>query len=54
MDDRIEWLVEQATEIQADIKADAVAWTFPSLHRLPTDKGLVYPGIIVWIKEVRR
>ena len=54
IDDRIEWLVDQATEIQADIKADAVAWTFPSLRRLPTYQGSVCPGIIVWIKEVRR
>ena len=54
MDDRIEWLVDQAREIQADIEADAVAWTFPSLRHPPTDQGSVHPGIIVWIKEVRR
>jgi hypothetical protein len=54
MGNRIEWLVGQAGEIHADIEADAVAWTFPSLRRLPTDQGWIYPGIIVWIKEVRR
>ena len=54
MDDRIEWLVNQATKIQADIDADAVAWTFPLLRRPPTYQGSICPGIIVWIKEVRR
>ncbi len=54
MDHRIEWLVVQAKKIRVDIGADAVAWTFPSLRRFPMDRDGVYPGIIAWIKEVRR
>ncbi len=54
MDDRIEWLVDQAGEIHDNIEADAVAWTFPSPRRLPTYQGWVCPGIIAWIREVRR
>ncbi len=37
------------------IGADAVAWTFPKLDKPLVDaKGRVYPGIIMWLKEVRR
>lgn len=54
MEDRIEWLIDQAREIHDNIEADAVAWTFPSLRSPPTYQGWVCPGIIVWIKEVRR
>jgi hypothetical protein len=50
MPERISWLVDQAMQVEAD----AVAWTFPDLRRVPTIGGWTYPGIIVWIKEVRR
>ncbi|MGH8674900.1 MAG: hypothetical protein ACREVG_11385, partial [Burkholderiales bacterium] len=54
IENRIEWLIAQAVEIKAEIEAHAVAWTFPRLRRYPTSEGWVYPGVIVWIKEVKR
>jgi hypothetical protein len=49
--DRIEWLLQQAETV----KADAIACIFPNLKRLPkSDGGMVFPGLIVWIKEVQR
>jgi hypothetical protein len=50
MNQRLTWLLEQAD----DIEHDALAWVFPNLKRLPKAYGWVSPGIIVWIKEVRR
>jgi len=51
MPSRIAWILDQAMQIEAD----AVAWTFPDLRRLPVSRrGNIHPGIIVWIKEIKR
>ncbi len=50
----VEWLISQAASIKDRINADAVAWTFPRLQRFPASGGYVYPGAIMWIKEVKR
>lgn len=50
----IAWLTKQAASIKTGIDADAVAWTFPPLKRFPSSVGLVYPGALMWIKEVKR
>lgn len=47
---RIEWLVEQAPEVEHD----ALAWVFTDQRRLPTNDDWVCPGAMIWIKEVRR
>lgn len=50
---QVEAAVKLAT--QSEIEADAVAWVFPKLKRpLLSSDGYVLPGIIIWIKEVRR
>lgn len=33
---------------------DAIAWVFPSISKLPVAHGYVCPGIVVWIKIVKR
>jgi len=48
--DRISWIIEQARLVEAD----AVAWVFPNLPVLPTMRDYIYPGIIVWVKEVKK
>jgi hypothetical protein len=35
------------------VDADAIAWTFPKLNSMPTISGFIYPGVVVWIKEVK-
>ena len=51
MDGRREWLNEEVLKIDAD----AVAWTFSNIRRLPISRRrFIHPGIIVWIKEVER
>ena len=54
MGSHIEWLTTQAADIKDRISADAVAWTFPRLKRFPASGGFVYPGAVMWIKEVKR
>lgn len=46
-----------AEQLAADkkIKAGALAWVFPKLKKpLISSDGYALPGIIVWVKEVRR
>lgn len=48
--DRIRSFVQEARGADAD----AIAWTFPKLHRLPAASGSIFPGVVVWIKEMKR
>jgi hypothetical protein len=48
--EKIHEIIVQAKKVEHD----AIAWVFPKLKKFPHDKDWVYPGIIVWIKEVRR
>lgn len=47
---RLEHMLEQADEVEHD----AIAWIFPAMRRLPKAYNWICPGIIVWVKEVRR
>jgi len=49
IDVRINRLLKQARAI----KADAMAWSFPSIPICHDEDGWLYPGIILWIKEVK-
>lgn len=45
----------EAVAQDKSIGADAVAWIFPTLAKPPiSSDGYICPGIILWIKEVRR
>jgi hypothetical protein len=48
--DRISWTIEQAKLVEAD----ALAWVFPNLPTPPIMRDYIYPGIIVWVKEVKK
>jgi len=37
-----------------DVDHDALAWVFPSLKKLPVYNDWVCPGIVLWIKQVKR
>lgn len=48
---RIGWLMQESRNAEHD----AIAWAFPRLDRYAkSSDGWIYPGAIVWIKEVRR
>jgi len=46
--------IARFTDDAQTVEADALAWVFPKLSRLPMADGLIYPGIAIWIKESGR
>lgn len=47
--------VREFVESFDDLDYDAIAWTFPKLRKLPvSESGHVCPGIVLWIKIVKR
>lgn len=47
--DRVNSFIAQAGEVDAH----AFAWVFPAVEFTPKSKGRLYPGVAVWIKEVK-
>jgi hypothetical protein len=47
---RLEWFLKQT----GTVEHDAMAWVFPKLRRIPRAYGWISPGIVVWVKAVRR
>ena len=47
---QIKWFIEMAKAVDYD----AIAWVFPNLKKLPAPDGWACPGIVIFIKEVKR
>ncbi len=47
---RIRWLVAESSRVEHD----AMAWVFPKLSRPVRIRDWDHPGVVVWIREVRR
>lgn len=48
--DQVNWFLSLVEKVDHD----AVAWVFPTLKKLPDPDGWVCPGIVIWIKIVKR
>jgi hypothetical protein len=48
IDARMSGFIKKASSVAADL----TAWVFPRLAARPVVKGRIYPGVVVWIKEV--
>ena len=47
--------IERLVDFALDVEAHAYAWAFPSLKAYPeNENGYLHPGVIIWIREVKR
>lgn len=48
-------IVERLIDYGSKIDTHAFAWVFPALKRYPEDDDrFLHPGVMIWIREVKR
>jgi hypothetical protein len=50
LQDHIDRFIKDAVQIDAH----AVAWAFPKLRRTPIWEDFIYPGVVLWVKEIKQ
>jgi hypothetical protein len=46
--------IARLVEFALDVEAHAYAWAFPRLEPYPEEGGYLHPGVMIWIREVKR